>query len=163
RTVALVLGGSFAKGIWSEDYPWAKTREQTEEELAEIERSWGGPTDLRNAAPSLANDAFERDWFAAYLRNSASPADAISPWRWNTEIDVRDILSAIHVPTLIIQRTGDRWVKVEEARYLANHIAGAKYVELAGSDHVIWGEDSDSLVDEVQTFVTGVRPRPMTE
>jgi pimeloyl-ACP methyl ester carboxylesterase len=163
RTVALVLGGSFAKGIWSEDYPWAKTREQTEEELAEIERTWGEPTDLSNAAPSLANDAFERDWFAAYLRNSASPADAISLWRWNTEIDVRDILSAIHVPTLIIQRTGDRWVKVEEGRYLANHIVGAKYVELAGSDHVIWGEDSDSLVDEIQAFVTGVRPPPLTE
>src|SRR5262249_43839634 len=163
RTAALVLSGCFAKGIWSEDYPWAKTREQTEEELAQIERSWGEPTDLSNAAPSLVNDEFERDWFAAFLRNSASPADAISLWRWNTEIDVRDILPAIHVPTLIIQRTGDRWVKVAEGRYLADHIAGAKYVELAGNDHVIWGEDSDRLIDEIQAFVTGVRPPPLTE
>ena len=163
RTAALLLSGCFAKGVWSEDYPWAKTKERTEEELVQIERDWGSPADLSNAAPSLANDEFERDWFASYLRNSASPTDAISLWRWNAEIDVRDILPAIHVPTLIIQRTGDRWVKVEEGRYLANHIAGAKYVELAGDDHVIWGEDSDRLVEEIQAFLTGARPPPMTE
>ncbi len=156
RTAALVLNGCQAKGVWSEDYPWAKTREQTEEELATIEREWGEPADLRNAAPSLVDDEFERDWFAAYLRNSASPTDAIALWRWNTEIDVRGILPAIHVPTLIVQRLGDRWIKVEEGRYLAKHIAGAKYVELEGDDHVIWGDDSDRLVDEIQAFLTDV-------
>lgn len=154
RTIALVLNGAFARGIWSEDYPWAKTREQVDEELAAVERDWGEAADLGNAAPSLAHDEFEQEWFAAYLRNSASPADAVSLWRWNTEIDVRGILPAIRVPALVIQRTGDRWVRVEEGRYLATHIAGARYAELPGEDHVIWGQDSDRLVDEIQAFLT---------
>lgn len=158
RTAALVLHGSFAKGIWSEDYPWAKTPQEVQRDIAVLERDWGEPADLSNGAPSLMNDAFEREWFAAYLRNSASPADAISLWLWSTEIDTRDVMPAIRVPTLIVQRTGDRWVKAEEGRYLAERIAGAKYVELPGNDHLIWGEDSDRLVDEIEAFVTPVLP-----
>ncbi|TGQ03735.1 alpha/beta hydrolase, partial [Mesorhizobium sp. M4B.F.Ca.ET.215.01.1.1] len=84
-------------------------------------------------------------------------------WRWGTEIDVRDILPAIHVPTLVLQRTGDRWVKPEEGRYLAAHIEGARYVELAGRDHVIWGEDCDRLIDEIRQFVTGALPAARAE
>jgi DNA-binding SARP family transcriptional activator/pimeloyl-ACP methyl ester carboxylesterase len=158
RTAALVLNGTYARGRWSKDYPWARTSEQVEEDLAAVERQWGEPTDMSNAAPSLMNDSFEREWFAAYLRNSASPADAIALWRWGTEIDIRDILPTIHVPALIVQTTGDRWVKPEEGRYLATHIEGARYIELAGRDHVIWGENSDRLVDEIQSFVTGTLP-----
>lgn len=163
RTAALVLHGSFAKGIWSEDYPWAKTREQTEQELAVIARDWGGPFDFANASPSLAADDGEREWSAAYLRNAASVQDAISLWRWNTEIDVRNILSAIHVPTLVTHRTGDRWVKVEEGRFVADRIAGAKWVELPGDDHVIWAGDTDRVLDEIEEFLTGVRPAPASE
>jgi len=158
RTAALVLNGTYARGRWSKDYPWARTSEQVEEDLAAVERQWGEPADMSNASPSLMNDSFEREWFAAYLRNSASPADAIALWRWGTEIDIRDILPTIHVPTLIAQATGDRWVKPEEGRYLATHIEGARYIELAGRDHVIWGENSDRLVDEIQTFVAGALP-----
>ncbi|QKC70628.1 alpha/beta fold hydrolase [Mesorhizobium sp. Root172] len=158
RTAALVLNGTYARGTWSRDYPWARTSEQVEEDLAAVERQWGEPADMSNAAPSLMNDSFEKEWFAAYLRNSASPADAIALWRWGTEIDVRDILPAIHVPALIVQTTGDRWVNPEEGRYLATHIEGARYIELAGRDHVIWGENSDRLVDEIQSFVTGTLP-----
>ena len=163
RTAALVLNGACAKGLWSEDYPWAKTREQVEEELAEIERHWGEPYDLSRASPSLNNDPFEREWFAAFLRNSASPADAIDLWRWNTEIDVRGVLPAIQVPTLIVQRTRDRWASVEEGRYLAKSIPGAKYLELDSDDHVIWGEHSDRLVDEIQAFLVGLQLPPPTE
>ncbi|UVC18245.1 alpha/beta fold hydrolase [Mesorhizobium onobrychidis] len=158
RTAALVLNGTYASGRWSKDYPWARTSEQVEEDLAAVERQWGEPADMSNAAPSLMNDSLEREWFAAYLRNSASPADAIALWRWGTEIDVRTLLPVIHVPTLIVQTAGDRWVKPEEGRYLATHIEGASYIELAGRDHVIWGENSDRLVDEIQTFVTGALP-----
>ena len=163
RTAALVLNGSFAKGIWSEDYPWGKTREQVEEELAVIARDWGGPFDLSNAAPSLVEDREARDWLAGFLRNSASPQDAIELWRWNTEIDVRGILSAIHVPTLVLHRTGDRWVKVNEGRFVADHIQGAKWVELPGDDHVIWAGDVDRTLDEIEEFLTGIRPRQASE
>lgn len=158
RTAALVLNGAYASGRWSKDYPWAKTSEQVEEDLGSVEREWGEAADMSNAAPSLMGDTVEREWFAAYLRNSASPADAIALWRWATEIDVRDILPAIHVPTLIMQTTGDGWIKREEGRYLATHIEGARYTELAGRDHVIWGENSDRLVDEIQAFVTRALP-----
>lgn len=163
RTSALVLYGCFAKGLRSEDYPWAKTREEVEEELAVLEREWGGPVDLSNAAPSLADDERARHFVATYLRNAASPQDAISLWRWNVEIDVREILPTIHVPTLVLNRTGDRWVKVEEARYLADHIEGARYVELPGDDHLIYAGDPDQVLDEVEEFLTGTRPQPVPE
>jgi len=163
KTAALVLNGSFAKGLWAEDYPWAKTREQVEEELAAIARDWGAAFDLSNAAPSHINDREARDWLEGYLRNSASPQDAIALWRWNTEIDVRGILSAIHVPTLVLHRTGDRWVNVEEGRYVADHIPGAKWVELPGDDHVIWAGDADRTLDEIEEFLTGIRPQPASE
>ena len=154
RTAALVLNGTYASGRQSKEYPWGKTSQQVEDDIAAVERQWGEPADLSNAAPSLMNDPFEREWFAAYLRNSASPADAIALWRWGTEIDVRDILPAIHVPTLVVQRAGDRWVRPEEGRYLSAHIEGARYLELAGRDHLIWGEDCDRLVEEIEGFVT---------
>ena len=163
RTAALVLNGAYASGRWSKDYPWAKTSEQVEEDLGSVEREWGEAADMSNAAPSLMGDTVEREWFAAYLRNSASPADAIALWRWATEIDVRDILPAIHVPTLIMQTTGDGWIKREEGRYLATHIEGARYIEFAGRDHVIWGENSDRIVDAIQAFVTGALPAATVE
>ncbi|BAB52134.1 mll5743 [Mesorhizobium japonicum MAFF 303099] len=153
RTQALILHGAYAQGLWSPDYPWAKTREDMEEELAEIERKWGEPWDLGRGAPSLANDTREQQWFAAYLRSSASPSDAIALWRWGAEVDVRNILHAIHVPTLILHRKGDRWVKVEEALYLSERIAGATLIELPGDDHLIWGADSDRLVDTIQHYL----------
>jgi hypothetical protein len=163
RTAALVLNGTYARGRWSEDYPWARTAEQVEEDLTVVEREWGEPADMSNAAPSLMNDTVEREWFAANLRNSASPADAIALWRWGTEIDVRNILPAIHVPALIMQTTGDRWARREEGRYLATHIEGARYIEFAGRDHVIWGENSDRIVDEIQAFLTGALPAAPVE
>ncbi len=163
RTVALVLNGSFAKGLWAADYPWAKTPEQVEEELASLARDWGGAFDLSNAAPSLVDDRQAREWLAGYLRNSASPQDAIALWRWNTEIDVRSILSAIHVPTLVLHRTGDRWVNVEEGRFVANGIQGAKWAELPGDDHVIWAGDTDRTLDEIEEFLTGIRPEPASQ
>lgn len=163
RSIALVLHGAFARGLWSEDYPWGKTREKVEEELVVIARDWGGPFDLSNGAPSLVGDREARDWFAGFLRNSASPQDAVSLWRWNTEIDVRGILNAIHVPTLVLHRTGDRWVQVEEGRYLADRIPGAKWVELQGDDHVIWAGDADRTLDEIEEFLTGIRPQPASE
>jgi class 3 adenylate cyclase len=163
RTAALVLYGCFAKGLWAEDYPWAATREEIDSELAAIARDWGGPFDLQNAAPSLAQDEAAKEWCAAYLRYSASPKAAISIEDWNAEIDVRSILPTIHVPTLVLHRRHDRWQKIEEGRYLAEHIPGAKFVELPGEDHVIWAGDQTQLLDEIEEFLTGIRPPPVSE
>ena len=163
RTSALVLYGCPAKGTWSEDYPWAKTREQLEEEAEALLTGWGGPVDLSDGAPSLAGDAEAQEFVARYLRNAASREDAVSLWRWNAEIDVRGILPAIRVPTLVLNRTGDRWVDIGEARYLAQHIEGARLVELPGEDHLIYAGDTDRVLDEIEEFLTGVRQQRHSE
>jgi class 3 adenylate cyclase len=78
----------------------------------------------------------------------------------NSQIDVRDVLPAIQVPTLCLHRSGDRDVQVEESRYIASRIPGARFVELPGDDHWISAGDVDALADEIEEFLTGVRPAP---
>jgi class 3 adenylate cyclase len=158
RTAALKLHGCQARGEWAPDYPWAPTREETDKQLAELERDWGSAIDLRDGAPSLANDRLAQEWSAAYMRYAASPKAALLMWKLGAEVDVRDILSSILVPTLVLQKEHDRWTKQEEGRYLASHIPDAKFVLLPGTDHLIWGDGQDRLIEEIEEFVTGVRP-----
>jgi class 3 adenylate cyclase len=108
----------------------------------------------------MAEDEAFRQWFAKYLRLSASPSAVIKVFEMNTAIDVRDILPTIRVPTLVLHRVGDKVINLEHGRYLAKHIAGAKFVELNGDDHLWWVGDTDALVNEVQVFLTGERPPP---
>ena len=156
RTRALVAMAIYAKRIWSSDYPWAPTPEARAAEIDSLERAWGGDMDISTLAPS-ADEAFRRR-AAAYLRRSASPGAAVALMRMNTQIDVRHVLPTIRVPTLVLQRVGDRDVNVEEARWIAAQIPDAKYVELPGDEHLIWAGDIDAVVDEVEEFLTGVRP-----
>jgi len=158
RTVALIGFGVFAKRIWSPDYPWAPTPEKRQEFFDTIRDDWGGVVDLDTLAPSRAQDMRFRQWWSGYLRRSASPGAALELARWNTEIDVRHILPVIRVPSLIIQRRDDQDAHWEEGRYIASQIPGAKFVDLPGTDHMPWVGDSDSIVDEVEVFLTGVRP-----
>ena len=160
RTTALVTIGTYAKRIWSPDYPWAPTPEQRQVTYDDVERTWGTEVDLSYFAPSMAGDAaFERD-MARYFRRSASPQAALALLRMNTQTDIRDVLPAIHVPTLVMNRIDDRDVMVEEARYIAGRIPGAKLVELPGGDHTLWVGDVDGILDEVEEFLTGVRRGP---
>ena len=158
RTTSLVTFGIFAKRIWSPDYPWAPTMEERERWFQQLEREWGGAVDLATLAPSMAGDRRFEEWWASYLRMGASPGAAVALGRMNTPIDIRSVLSAIRVPTLVLHRAGDLDVKVEEARYIADRIPGAKLVELPGGDHMPWVGDQDSVLDEIETFLTGVRP-----
>ena len=158
RTTALVMYGTFAKRIWSPDYPWAPTPEKREQDYALVEREWGGLMDLAHYVPSKIDDeAFARR-LATYMRRAASPGAAVALLRMNTQIDIRAILPTISVPTLVIHRTGDLDVNVEEGRWLAEQIAGARFVELSGDDHLPWVGDQDAILDEIQEFLTGVRP-----
>jgi class 3 adenylate cyclase len=160
RTVALVTFGVFAARIRSTDYPWAPSPEDRERWYRALEEDWGGPVEVEDLAPSLAgNDAFRR-WWATYLRLGASPQAVLSLARTNTEIDVREVLPAIRIPTLVLHRIGDRDVRVEEARYIASRIPGSRLVELPGEDHLIFVGDQDHLLDEVEEFLTGSRPAP---
>jgi class 3 adenylate cyclase len=156
RTTALVTHAIYAKRLWSDDYPWAPTPEARAAEIEEIEAAWGGEMDISNLAPT-ADEAFKRR-AVAYLRRSASPGAAVALLRMNSQIDVREVLPTIRVPTLVLHRTGDLDVNVEEGRWIAGQIPGATYVELAGDEHLIWAGDVDGLVDEVEEFLTGSRP-----
>ena len=158
RSTALVLYGTFAKRIWSPDYPWAPTPEARKRELEELERNWAGTMDLDQLAPS-EDDAFKRR-LATYFRRSASPGAAVALMRMNTEIDVREVLPSVHAPTLVIHRADDRDVNVEEGRWIAARIPGAKYAELPGDAHTLWAGDTDAIVDEIEEFLTGARPAP---
>jgi pimeloyl-ACP methyl ester carboxylesterase/DNA-binding winged helix-turn-helix (wHTH) protein len=163
RTAALVMIGSYAKRIRDASYPFGPTEAQREEFLEEIREQWGGPVGLEERAPSMASNSEFRRWWAAYLRTAASPGAAVALTRMNSEADIRSILPAIRVPTLVAHRTGDRCLLVEESRYMANRIPGARFVELPGVDHLPFVGDQDSILDEVQEFLTGVRHSPRAE
>ena len=157
RTAALVMIGTYAKRIRDADYPWAPTEEQREAFFELMRKEWGGPVGIEERAPSMKNDAEFRDWWATYLRMGASPGAAVALTKMNAEIDVRDVLPSIRVPTLVIHRSGDMCLKVEEGHYVASNIPGSKYVELGGVDHLPFVGDQDEIIDEIERFVTNVR------
>jgi pimeloyl-ACP methyl ester carboxylesterase len=159
----LILYGGFARRIWTPEYPWAPTLKEREEWIDSLEKGWGGDVEIDSLAPSRANEAAFKKWFATYRRLSVSPAAAVALAKMNTFIDIRSVLPTIHVPTLVIHRTGDRDVKVENGRYLAENIPGAKFVELPGEDHLLTAGDPDQIVDQIQEFVTGVRQAAHTD
>ena len=163
RTSALVMWGSYAKWTKDEDYPWAPTRAEHEAAFDVYERKWGTPIGLRTFAPSVANDESCRNWWARFLRESASPAAAVALYRMNIEIDIRAVLPTVRVPTLILHRTDDRLIDVGNSRYMAEHIPNARLLELEGVDHLFWFGNSDIVLDEIQEFLTGVRPEPTHE
>jgi pimeloyl-ACP methyl ester carboxylesterase len=160
RTIALVTLGTFAKRVWSPDYPWAPTPEQREREYDVIDRTWGHEVDIGYYAPSMVGDDVFASWFARYFRRSASPQAALALMRMNTQADIRQVLPVVRVPTLVMNRVGDRDVNVEEARYMAARIPGAKLVELPGADHSAWVGGAELLLDEIEEFLTGVRRGP---
>jgi class 3 adenylate cyclase len=163
RTAALITLGSFAKRRDpDDDYPWAPTAEDREESAADVERNWGHlrPEDVEYYAPSRTGDEQFVQNLERYLRRSASPGAAAALLRMNSYIDVRDVLPTIRVPTLVLHRTGDHDVNVEEGRYLAAKIPGARFVELTGDDHWIAAGDVDAIADEIEEFLTGTRPVP---
>jgi pimeloyl-ACP methyl ester carboxylesterase len=157
RTTALITIGIYAKRLWSEDYPWAPNPEEREAAALEIEQGWGS-VDLSYYAPSRIGDERFSEGLARYFRRSSSPGAAAALLRMNSQIDVRGVLPTIHVPTLVLHETGDQDVNVEEGRYIASRIPGARFVEISGDDHMFWAQDADVVADEIEEFLTGVRP-----
>ena len=158
RTSALILGASFARRGWAPDYPWGLDEETQQRILDGYEERWGRPGfGARSIAPSLIDDGRFQDWYAQAQRFSGTPASAKAWFRVTMEIDVRDVLPAIRVPTLVVHRTGDRVIPVESGRYLAEHIPDTKLAELPGHDHFPFVGDMDAILDEVEEFLTGTR------
>jgi len=163
RTTALVTFGAFACRMRNPEYPWAPSREERQHLYEIIDRDWGGEVDMSDLAPSLAHDDGFRRRLSTYLRLSASPGAALALARMNTEIDVRNVLPTVRVPTLILHRTGDRDANIEEGRYIAARIPNAKFLELPGPDHLPWVGDQGEVVDEIEEFLTGIRPAPQLD
>jgi class 3 adenylate cyclase len=158
RTSALVLYGTYAKRRDpDDDYPWAATWEERQAYADQVEREWGTEADLGTMAPN-ADDAMVR-WWRARARASASPGAAKALILMNSQIDVRGVLSSLRVPTLVLHRRGDHDSRLDEGRYIAEHIPGARFVELEGEDHVP-SIDSDQILDEAEEFLTGARRGP---
>ncbi len=162
RTLALVLAGAEVKEDKTEDWPWGEsTREEFEEWMATVAERWSeSPASLKIFVPSRGDDPRLLEWFGRLKVQAASPAAAEVFMRMAHEIDVRSVVPTIRVPTLILHSVGDQVCHVENARYLARTIPGARYVELPGADHVMYAELADLALAEIREFLTGVREGP---
>jgi len=158
RTISLITFGIFAKRIYAPNYPWAPTIEERQVVYDMIKNNWGsGEMNLESLAPSKANDKVFMDWLANYFRSGASPSAALVLTKMNTEVDIIDILGSIKVPTLIMQRTNDIDVKIEEGRFIAERIPGARFVEFEGNDHLFWVGNTKEVLDEMKAFILNDR------
>jgi pimeloyl-ACP methyl ester carboxylesterase len=158
RTDGLILVSSYAKRLPSEDYPWAPSGENRAEDIAQTERTFGDPDELPTwLAPSRMDDEAFRISMARYLRLSSSPKAAAHLLEMNTQIDTTKVLPSIHVPTLCIYREHDADVNIEEGRWIASQIENSKLAVLPGEDHILNGDDSTEIADEIEEFVTGHR------
>jgi pimeloyl-ACP methyl ester carboxylesterase/DNA-binding CsgD family transcriptional regulator len=160
RAQALVLYGSWARRLAAADYPWGLRSDELERFLGQMEDAWATGEWWNRDDRSPLDDERHRRWWARYLRMAASPAMAAAVIRMNTEMDLRDLLPDVQVPTLILHRTEDNWIEVGHGRYLAERIPGARYVELPGIDHRVWLGDVETILREVEIFLTGRKPRP---
>ena len=154
KTQGLIMIGSYARRLRDADYPWGPTRDERDAFLRRIVDDWGGPVGIEERAPSRLGDPAFREWWASYLRMGASPGAAVALTRMNAEIDIREVLPSIQVPTLILHRSGDRCLKIEEGRYLASRIPHATFVPLAGDDHLPFLGDQDEMFAEIQQFIS---------
>jgi class 3 adenylate cyclase len=159
RVGALIMYASVARTSWAPDYDWALTREERREFTETNATTWGSTDSpvLGIVAPSVADDLALAEWLARMQRLAASPAEARALASGLADMDVRETLPRISVPTLIMHRTGDQAWDVRHSRYLAEHVPGARYVELDGVDSFPFVGDSDAIIDEIEGFLTGGR------
>ncbi|MDJ0955926.1 MAG: adenylate/guanylate cyclase domain-containing protein [Arenicellales bacterium] len=155
RTEALIICGGYARKLKTEDYEWGTSEEENEAYFEALPDVWGGPVGIETIAPSMAKDARFRQWWAKFLRNSASITTSILVSRANTSVDIRHILPSIQVPTLILHARYDPMVTIENGRYLAEQIPGATLVELDTPDHLPWVGNPEQVLAEVRRFLTG--------
>jgi class 3 adenylate cyclase len=158
RAQALILYGAYASSAARPGYPWGRSPAWIEKFHETLDSNWGEGAFLRDVAPSRQNDDAFRRWWGRLERYSSSPGNALAFGQSHVQDDVRDVLPTISVPTLVIQRDSDPYRDVGHGRFLASHIPGAKYVEVPGSDHLPYVGDQDAIVDEIEEFLTGVRP-----
>jgi pimeloyl-ACP methyl ester carboxylesterase len=157
RVAALILIEGFARLSRADDYPPGAPPELIRLFREWVDEVWGTGRTVDVILPSRATDRAFCEWRARYERLAASPGTVTKMCEFVGSFDVRQVLPTIAAPTLVLHRAADRVVPPAHGRYLAEHIAGAHYVELPGSDYLWLGQDSETLVEEIQEFLTGVR------
>ena len=155
RTSGLVLVNSYPRLSQAPDYPAGRATALEEEVIHVMRTGWGRGVLLDLVAPSKVGDESFRQWWARYQRLGSSPGTIVQARRMLDELDVRDVLASIRVPTLVLHRANNTWVRVEHGRYLAEHIPGARYVEVPGSDYFPFLGNTDVFLDEIARFVKG--------
>ena len=160
RTRALILFDTAARMLRDDDYPSGFPAERLPRILDRLRDDWGTGNVADLLAPSMAHDAQFRRWLGRYERLSIPPQAHIPMYASHFEWDLRPALPSIRVPTLVLHRVGNRYIRVGHGRYLAEHIPGAKYAELPGEDHLFFVGDTETVLAEIEAFVTGVRPTP---
>jgi pimeloyl-ACP methyl ester carboxylesterase len=158
RTRALVLYAATPRFTRAPDFPYGSDEAELVATFDRIAGRWGEGVAMGAWAPSRRNDASLRSWWGGLQRMGASPGMARRLFAMYPHADVRGILHAVHVPTLVLHRRGDRLIRIEVARYTAEHIPGARLVELDGEDHLFFVGDVDQPLAEIEEFLTGVRP-----
>ena len=160
RTRALMIWGGMARFVATEDHPWGQSLEDANRLVEDIQDNWPSEWYLRGPGAGLGPDADDAlvQLFIRYGRAAANPSAAAAYERMNNQIDIRPILHAIKVPTLVMNRTGDPVAACEAARDMANRIPGARFVEFPGNTHQLMTISPEKVFAEIQAFVTGVRP-----
>jgi class 3 adenylate cyclase len=157
KTEALVLYATFARATWAHDYDWAWPAEERDKRMGQLLEHWGEGFVAAGVAPSQATDPAFMEWAGRLERLAASPSTIRRIIKLIGEFDVRDVLPSIRVPTLVMHRAGDTFIKVEHSRYIASKVPGARYIELEGDENMFSVGDSEGLVGEVEEFLTGTR------
>ena len=160
KTSALITFDGHPASFKDDDYPWGDTREAFAAQLESMEKGWGDPAThemlFSLLAPSAMNDPAAKAWWRKTI-HSGNRRDAMEMFRSIVEVDVRPLLPAVHVPTLIMHRSGDQMSNIGASRYMADRIQDARIVELAGADHFPFFGDQDEVIEEVEAFLTGAR------
>ena len=156
RTEGLILSGTFSSFVRRDDHPWAPTVRKQARRIRLMSLIWGsGDWAIRFGAPSMAGEPGFRRWAARYERTSISRSKVVPFVRLLAETDIRHVLSSIYAPTLVMHARGDRVVPFRSGRYLADHIVGARFLELPTNDHAPWFGAQDVYLDAMEEFLTG--------
>lgn len=157
RVRGLVLFGTFARMLAADDYPAGWTREYLEEFKAGLDAGWTTGRGIRLSVPTAGEDEALMEWLGRLLRLSVSPVTARALMDFGATIDVRHLLGRVTVPTLVLHRRDDQWIHPANGRYLAEHIPGARHVELDGADHWPWFGDAESVLRPIERFLAALR------
>ena len=159
RTAALILMGTFPREMQAPDYPCGVSEENLQRRLGLLEEEdWASAATrdwLGRVAPDIPRNPEALRWYTSYVQRGASPNAAKALRLMNTDIDIRDLLATISAPTLVLHRAHETWRG--GSRYMGEHIPGARMVELPGDDHLPWEGDAESLLDEIERFLSDAR------